>query len=285
MLASARLGDDLGLAEAAGEEKLAQGVVDLVGSRVVEILTLQPDVGAAGIFCQPLRLVQVTRAAHPGVERAVFLPEGGVVLDLVETLLEFRQAVHQRLGDVLPAKLAEALGDLAVHGGELGDQIIRVGDDGIHMGLAVGLLGGRDGLNDANLTGGLVLSSGIATAQVRAEVLDGLALLALGGLLKGADNHAANDDTVGKLGDRDEVVPRAHTEPNSRGLVSTVLLDPRQKLREVRVEGAESTSDALTRDDVDEGVGQLAEKAHAGVGGGRSDQGHIREPVSGVVVS
>ena len=46
VLACACFGDDFGFAQAPGEEDLAEGVVDFVGSRVVEIFTFEPDVCA-----------------------------------------------------------------------------------------------------------------------------------------------------------------------------------------------------------------------------------------------
>ncbi len=46
MLACASFGDDFGFAQASGEENLAEGVVDFVGSSVVEVFTFEPDVCA-----------------------------------------------------------------------------------------------------------------------------------------------------------------------------------------------------------------------------------------------
>ena len=50
MLAGPGLGDDPGLAEPAGEEDLPEGVVDLVGAGVAEVLALEPEVEADGLF-------------------------------------------------------------------------------------------------------------------------------------------------------------------------------------------------------------------------------------------
>ena len=47
VLAGAGLGDDAGLAHAAGEQDLAQAVVDLVAAGVVELVALEVDLGAA----------------------------------------------------------------------------------------------------------------------------------------------------------------------------------------------------------------------------------------------
>ena len=65
MLAGAGLGDDPGLAHVAGEQRLAEHVVDLVRAGVVEVLALEQDPGAAGVLGEALRLGQ--RAGPPGV--------------------------------------------------------------------------------------------------------------------------------------------------------------------------------------------------------------------------
>src|SRR5207247_2263432 len=49
VLAGAGLGDDAALANAAGEEALAEGIVDLVGAGVGEVLALEVDTGTAGV--------------------------------------------------------------------------------------------------------------------------------------------------------------------------------------------------------------------------------------------
>ena len=50
VLTSTSLGDNLGLAESPGEQNLADGVVDLVRSGVVEVLTLEVDVGTKALL-------------------------------------------------------------------------------------------------------------------------------------------------------------------------------------------------------------------------------------------
>jgi hypothetical protein len=54
MLASTSLGNNLGLAQSPREEQLPQGIVDLVAAGVVQILSLQPDVGTASVLRQAL---------------------------------------------------------------------------------------------------------------------------------------------------------------------------------------------------------------------------------------
>ncbi|CAI8341573.1 MAG: Uncharacterised protein [Rhodospirillaceae bacterium] len=54
VLTRAGLGDDPGLAHAAGEQDLAQTVVDLVRAGVVQLVALEVDLGAAEFLGQPL---------------------------------------------------------------------------------------------------------------------------------------------------------------------------------------------------------------------------------------
>ena len=63
VLARAGLGHDPPLAEPLGEQRLTDGVVDLVRARVREILSLEPDAGAADLGGQPLG--EVERGRRP----------------------------------------------------------------------------------------------------------------------------------------------------------------------------------------------------------------------------
>src|SRR5262249_8424291 len=58
VLTGSRLGDDARLAHAAGEERLADRVVDLVCAGVIEVFALEKDASAAGFLSQALREVQ-----------------------------------------------------------------------------------------------------------------------------------------------------------------------------------------------------------------------------------
>ena len=53
VLAGAGLGDDPGLADPLGQQRLAEHVVDLVRAGVVEVLALEQDPGAAGVLGEP----------------------------------------------------------------------------------------------------------------------------------------------------------------------------------------------------------------------------------------
>ena len=65
VLAGAGLGDDALLAHAAGEQDLAEHVVDLVRAGVVELVALEIDFCAAEPFGQPLG--EIERARPPGI--------------------------------------------------------------------------------------------------------------------------------------------------------------------------------------------------------------------------
>ena len=58
VLARAGLGDHARLAEALGEQRLAEDVVDLVGAGVVEVLALEEDARAPGVLREPRHLGQ-----------------------------------------------------------------------------------------------------------------------------------------------------------------------------------------------------------------------------------
>jgi hypothetical protein len=63
VLAGAGLGDDAGLAHAAGQHDLAQHVVDLVRAGVVELVALHVDLRAAQMLGQPFG--EVERLGRP----------------------------------------------------------------------------------------------------------------------------------------------------------------------------------------------------------------------------
>ena len=115
VLASAGFGNDPLFAHAQGQQGLAEGVVDLVGTGVVEVLTLQPNAGAAlgpGVMgAEPLRLVKGGRPAHISAKQVVeAVGEGRILPSLRGRHLELRQGRHQGFRHVLPPKLAKAPG-------------------------------------------------------------------------------------------------------------------------------------------------------------------------------
>ena len=62
VLAGAGLGDDPGLAEPAGQQRLAEGVVDLVGAGVGEVLALEVEAQRGNVLAER---VAASRAASP----------------------------------------------------------------------------------------------------------------------------------------------------------------------------------------------------------------------------
>ena len=70
VLSRAGFSDDAALAHAPRQQDLAQGVVDLVRAGVAEIFALQKNSRAAGVFAEPLGIVQGRGAATELGEQA-----------------------------------------------------------------------------------------------------------------------------------------------------------------------------------------------------------------------
>mmetsp|Transcript_11982 Transcript_11982/g.33139 ORF Transcript_11982/g.33139 Transcript_11982/m.33139 type:complete len:415 (-) Transcript_11982:284-1528(-) len=106
VLARPGLRDDPLLPELLAHEGLAEGVVDLVGPGVVQVLPLEVDL-AAVVLREPLRVVQRGRPPDVVLQQPVQLVlEVLVVAQPRVVLLQDAQGVHQGLGHVLPAVLA-----------------------------------------------------------------------------------------------------------------------------------------------------------------------------------
>ena len=101
--------DDPRLPHPGREQGLAHGVVHLVGAGVVEVLALEPELGAAHRLAQAPGVVKGRRTPH---EVAQLGPELRVELGVrAEALVgggELLDRPHQRLGDEAPAERAEA---------------------------------------------------------------------------------------------------------------------------------------------------------------------------------
>ena len=112
MLAGSGLGDDALLAHAAGEQRLAERVVDLVRAGVEEVFTLEVDLGSAALFREPLGEVERRRTAAVVVKQPVELGvEGRVGVGHGVGLLEFFEGGHEGLRDVAAAVGSETSGD------------------------------------------------------------------------------------------------------------------------------------------------------------------------------
>ena len=108
MLSGAGFGDDALLAHPAGEQDLAEHIVDLVRAGVVELVALEIDLGPAELFGQPLGEIERARAPDIVLEQVVELGlEGRVGLGVGIGLFERMDERHQRLGDEASAIDAE----------------------------------------------------------------------------------------------------------------------------------------------------------------------------------
>ena len=124
VLAGPGLGDDPDLAEPPRQQRLAERVVDLVGTGVGEVLALevQPEAGdprgasagpaeARGLradrFGQSVGTVQRRRTPGEGAEELAQLrPEHGVLAERVVCLFELLEGGHQGLGHIAAAEVA-----------------------------------------------------------------------------------------------------------------------------------------------------------------------------------
>jgi hypothetical protein len=115
VLAGAGLGDDPGLAHAAGQQRLADGVVDLVRAGVVEVLALEQDLRPAHLAAQPLRVIDRTGPAHVmGQVAVVFGDEGRIDPGRVIGCGQLLQRPDQGLGDEAPAVAAVMPGGIGI---------------------------------------------------------------------------------------------------------------------------------------------------------------------------
>ena len=104
VLPSARLGDDPLLAHPLRQQSLAQRVVDLVRTRVQQVLALQIDLCPAQFFRQPLGKIERRRTPCKILEQSgQFRLESRIRLRDLIFVLEFQQCSHQRLRHIPPA--------------------------------------------------------------------------------------------------------------------------------------------------------------------------------------
>ena len=262
VLAGAGLGDDAGLADALGEEGLADGVVDLVGAGVGQVLALEPDGGAAGELGEALGLVEGGGTADEVAAVEVDLGEEvGIFLDLLVLLLDLHEGLGQGFGDELPAELSEAL--LGIAGADV-------------LVVSLGVLSEGGGLEN----GPLLLRT--AGGQVLDDLLDGGGTLLGGGILPegidGLEDGRADDDAVGHVGHTLDHVGVGDTETNSQGQVG-LGTDTADELLQIRRQSRSGTGNARDGDAVDEGTGRFGQVLDASIGGGGSDEGDIGKTV------
>ena len=108
MLSSAGLSDDPGLAHAPGEQDLAQHIIDLVRTGMVQLVALEIDLRAAEMLGQARREIERRGAAHIVPPQILHLRlECPLFLGLVIRSFEIQDQRHQGLGHETPAMQAE----------------------------------------------------------------------------------------------------------------------------------------------------------------------------------
>ncbi len=89
-----------GFAHVLGQQRLANGVVHLVGTGVVEIFTLEPDLGATELLGPSLREIQGRRTTHVMGQVVIEIrTELRIILETIVHGLQFIQSPHQGLRD------------------------------------------------------------------------------------------------------------------------------------------------------------------------------------------
>lgn len=107
MLSGTRLSDDTGLAHLARHENLSHGVVDLMGTRVVEVLTLEIEL-AAVFLTHAAGIIKRRRATYIILQQSiVFVLKLLGVEDLLVLILEVMHDLIKDLGDISPTVLSE----------------------------------------------------------------------------------------------------------------------------------------------------------------------------------
>ena len=137
MLAGAGFGNDPGLAHAAGQHGLADGVVDLVRAGVVEVFALEQDARAAHVFGQPAGFVDRAGPAHVMFVFVLeFGLEGRVAPGRVVGGFKLAQRFDQGFGHEHAAVAAEVAGGIGEHI-EVGDlrrlRVVSLGHCGLHV--------------------------------------------------------------------------------------------------------------------------------------------------------
>ena len=108
VLARTCFSDHARLAHSQGQQRLSDGVIDLVSAGVVEIFSLEPDLGAADGLAHPLGVIQRTGAANKGFEQSIELRlELGIALGLLIFLRQLIECTGEGFRDEATAKITE----------------------------------------------------------------------------------------------------------------------------------------------------------------------------------
>ena len=109
VLTGTRFGDDARFAHSLGEERLADRVVDLVGTGVIEVFTFEINLRAAGVPREPPCEIEGRRTADEvGIEQVELGAERRVGKGPLVFALEFIKGEEEGLRNVAPAVGAEA---------------------------------------------------------------------------------------------------------------------------------------------------------------------------------
>mmetsp|Transcript_23587 Transcript_23587/g.35848 ORF Transcript_23587/g.35848 Transcript_23587/m.35848 type:complete len:754 (+) Transcript_23587:16-2277(+) len=261
VLSSSSLSDDTRLADFLRQKRLSDGVVDLVRSRVRQILPLQPDGCPTAVFGQSISLVKGCGTSHEVLTVLLQLGEKVfIVLDLIVLLLNLAEGLRKRLGDELSAEPAEAgldaeLGDL-VRGG-----VLRLASE--DRGL---VRGGRSLLT--------------SRAELRHDLLDGLDAFGPGvsRLLNGLENGTSDHHSISQIGHALDHLGIGDSEPDRQGKAG-LLPHPRDEIVEVRGQIRTCSRHAGGGNAVDERGGGRGQVPDALIGRRGRDEGNIGQSV------
>ena len=125
------------------------------------------------------------------------------------------------------------------------------------------------------------IGRGLPSAKVGAELLHiRQSLVTATGFRDGGDNLRSNYDAIGNGGHRLEVLMGTNSKAHCARSIPAIFFYASQEVREVGIQLSQGARDSLTRDDVDEGVSQLAEDLHAGVRRGGGNERDVRKTAS-----
>lgn len=108
VLTGTSLGDNSSLAQSLGEENLANGIVNLVRTSMVEIFPLEPNPRTAHLLGQPLGKVKFTRSVDVPKHILKLFPERRVLLGLGISGFELVQTIDKRFSDIGTAEKTES---------------------------------------------------------------------------------------------------------------------------------------------------------------------------------
>mmetsp|Transcript_15479 Transcript_15479/g.33550 ORF Transcript_15479/g.33550 Transcript_15479/m.33550 type:complete len:670 (+) Transcript_15479:577-2586(+) len=257
VLAGARLGDNSLLAELLGEEGLAEGVVDLVGASVGQLLALEPELGASQGLSQVLGKVEGGGASDELATEPLHLGlEVGINLDSIPGLAQVLVSLHQSLGDVSATELAtEIPGVVALRGRELAGLLSRT-----LARIAVAV-------HDEGSTGQFLDQS--------------LHLVQTIGHAEGLHNLRSDNSAVGVLANGLNVGSLGDTEADGAidVFVGSRLLQGLDDTLHLVRDGGPGSSNTQDADNVDERVSDVGSHLHSLRGAGGSNDGNQRQAV------